>query len=136
VTDVERDHDLEELVGNDAFGRSTPAQEDHLRSPQMRFEVRSTLRLMIASLEDQLANRAGPEAWRTSAERYLSRLKVSLVEFDALCGEQDSIYRRAIEAHRDKVLAEFGPDGWGGSEPYDQELWSVLESCPQPGDRP
>jgi hypothetical protein len=125
VTDVERDTDLEQLIGDDAFGRSTPAQEDHLRSPQMRFEVRSTLRLMIASLEDQLANRDGPEKWRTSAERYLSRLRVSLVEFDALCGEQDSIYRRAIEAHKDSWMAEYG-DIYGASD-FDRELWSVLE---------
>ena len=122
MTDVERDHDLEELVGNDAFGRSTPAQEDHLRSPQMRFEVRSTLRLMIASMEDQLRSRASVTTqWRQSTERYLSRLKVSLVEFDALCGEQDSIYRRAIEVHKEAI-------GAGGSRVLaDVELWSVLE---------
>lgn len=121
---TDRDPDLEALLGDDAFGRTTRAQEDHLRGPQVRFKARSTLRLMIASLEDQLANRAGPAPWRQSTERLLSRLRVSLVEFDGLCDEQESVYRQAIAKHKDAVEAELG-DGY--RDQRDLELWSVLE---------
>lgn len=121
---TDRDPDLEALLGDDAFGRTTRAEEDHLRGPQVRFRARATLRLMIASLEDQLANRAGPAPWRLATERRLSRLRVSLVEFENLCDGQDSIYRQAIERHRKAILDHDGDPAFG---PADAELWSVLE---------
>jgi hypothetical protein len=125
---VDRDVDLEQLIGDDAFGRTTQADKDHLRSPQMRFQVRSTLRLMIASMEDQLRSRAATTTqWRESTERYVSRLRVALVEYDGLCEGQESVYRKAIEAHRDGWAYERDQSDDSAKAELNEDLWSVLE---------
>lgn len=121
---------METSIKDYAWGRIDPTLARQMRSPGQRGTVRARLVDMVDSLQDQLDARPPGGEWRGKAISLLGKLEDMLAEFDALCSDEATKLREAIERHRRDVesFERHDDETYKSTEEIDEELWAVLDA--------